>query len=274
MANNKKTETRTVYSVSSNSNNPSSRTQSSQQVKVAAGTPSNSVSNRNSNKPADHWSNAQYGSSFSKGDISKLQDKGFNSNQIMKIAQAAYASGNVSKTNKTNQALYDLSSPYLNRATPSMTVKGQTMYGSPYGSAGIGDPKKVFGWNGFGDSMSINKSGNGGYSQSGVWTLPSKYNNLGSTQTATTPSGGTPSGAGTGATGTDAPPTVANSPVEPVTPAAQEQVDPIGMLSGGGAGINSATGLKRAKSSWKTQGKSTKGTNNLNRGLTITGYNV
>lgn len=272
MPENKKTETKTLYTSSKNSNT-GVVTNSAQNVEVASGTPAGQL-NRNKNKPADHWSNAQYGARFSRSDIGKLQKKGFNSNQIMKIAQTAYASGNVGKVNKTNQALYDLSSPYLNRATPSMTVKGQTMYGSPYGSAGVGNPKKVFGWNGFGDSMSINKSGNGGYSQSGVWTLPSKYNNLGSTQTATTPSGGTPSGAGTGTTGTDAPSTVTNSPVEPMTTTAQDQVDPIGMLSGGGAGINSATGLKRAKSSWKTQGKSTKGTNNFNRGLSITGYNV
>lgn len=61
---------------------------------------------------------------------------------------------------------------------------------------------------------------------------------------------------------------------ENVAPVEKEQVDPVGMLTGGGAGINSATGLKRAKSSWKSQGKSTKGTSNLSRGLTITGYNV
>jgi hypothetical protein len=47
-----------------------------------------------------------------------------------------------------------------------------------------------------------------------------------------------------------------------------------GMMSGGGAGINSAMGIRRKKSSWKSAGISTKGTSNMNRGLTINSFNV
>ena len=68
--------------------------------------------------------------------------------------------------------------------------------------------------------------------------------------------------------------TAGASPVEQVAPVEQEQVDPIGMLSGGGAGINSATGLKRKGSSWKNQGKTSKGTSNLNRSLMVSAFNT
>jgi hypothetical protein len=272
MANkNNKTENRTVYSLTSNSRT-GQVSRGVEERKVAAGTPKTSASRRFNDKPASDWSNAQYGSKFSRGDIGKLQDKGFNQNQIMKIAQMAYASGNVKNLNKTNQGLYDLSNGYLNKPTSSMTLKGQTMYGSPYGMDAIGNPKKVFGWNGFGDSMSINKYGGSGYNQSGVWTLPGKYSN---------PTKPTLTGTGSGSPGpTDAPGSTDTEqpPIQPTpngpTPVVTEPTNDVGMLSGGGAGINGAAGVKRKKSSWSTQGKSSKGTSNLNRSLTVSGYNM
>lgn len=63
----------------------------------------------------------------------------------------------------------------------------------------------------------------------------------------------------------------------PITDAAAATTDNTAgpeMLSGGGAGINSATGIRRRRSSWMTQGKSTRGTSNFNRNLTISGYNM
>lgn len=272
-----RTRTRTVTTLTTNSNDPTKNTSTTTKERVAAGTPAGG-SNRFADKPADHWSNAQYGARFGRGDIGRLQDRGYNSNQIMKIAQMAYAggAGNINKINKTNQALYDMSTNAMKVGQNTMMRQGQasTNYYLPgRGGSVIGDSPKRLGWNGFGDSMSINRYGGGdSYKQTGVWSLPSAYRTGGAaTGGGTTAGGGASDGAGTGTGAGEVLPNDYQPTAEAVT---ADQQDPIGMMSGGGAGINSATGLRRKKSSWKSAGTSTKGSSALNRGLTINSFNV
>lgn len=232
---------------------------------------------RNPNQDKNHWSNADYGQRFGRGDIRRLQDQGFNTNQVMKIAQMAYAggSGNINKINKTNQALYDMSANAMKVGQNRMMRQGQesTNYYLPGKAMAIGQAgsKKQLGWNGFGDSMSINRyTGGDSYTQTGVWSLPSAYRTGGGGATGgnTTGGGTTAGGAGTGA-GEVLPVDYIPPVEEPVT-----QPEMPGMMSGGGAGINSAMGIRRKKSSAKQSGASTRGTNQFNRGLSINSFNV
>lgn len=274
-----RTRTRTVTTLTTNSNDPRKNTSTTTKESVAAGTPAGG-SNRFADKPANHWSNAQYGARFGRGDIGRLQDRGYNSNQIMKIAQMAYAggAGNINKINKTNQALYDMSTNAMKVGQNRYTRQGQeyTNYYLPGKAMAIGEAgsKKQLGWNGFGDSMSINRYGGGdSYKQTGVWSLPSAYRSGGGAATGGNTTGGGTTAGGTG-TGTGAGEVLPNDYTPPTDTVAAENTDPIGMMSGGGAGINSATGLRRKKSSAKQSGASTRGTNQFNRGLSINSFNV
>lgn len=240
-------QTQTVVRTT-NSNNPSSNTRTVTQT-----------------RDANHWSNADYGSSFTKKDVKNLQSQGYNSNKIMKIAQMAYASGNVGKVNKTNQALYDLSSGSMRVGQNTSMRQGQettNFYLPGRGGSVIGDSPKKFGWNGFGDSMSINRYGGGdSYTQTGVWSLPSKY------RAAPSAGGGTSAGTeatGTTSTGTDAE-TLAPDYTPPTQQVADTQPEMPGMMSGGGAGINSAMNIRRAKSQAKRLGYSGQGAKQFSR---------
>lgn len=237
-------------------------------------TPTTPVSKTKEKVPA--WVSADYGAKFGRGDISKLASDGYSSNQIMKIAQRAYGAGQVGKVNKTNQALYDMSTNAMKVGQNTMWNKGQasTNYYLPGKAMAIGQAgsKKQLGWNGFGDSMSINRYGGGdSYKQTGVWSLPSAYRSGAGAAT-----GGNTTGGGTtaGGTGTGAGEVLPNDYTPPTDTVAAETTDPIGMMSGGGAGINSAMGIRRKKSSAKQSGASTRGTNQFNRGLSINSFNV
>ena len=170
-----KTEIRTIGRSFTNSNNPSKNFTSTSQIKVAAGTPENQIRNRVSERPAGNWANAQYGNQFGKGDIGRLQEKGFSNNEIMKIAQLAYSQGDVRKANRTSDALGALNEGFLNPRMYSTTDDGQTSYDPMM--AGIRSqraPRTALGWQGFGAPMSRNiQSGLGGYKQTGYWNMPS-----------------------------------------------------------------------------------------------------
>lgn len=231
---------------------------------------------RNPNQDKNHWSNANYGARFGRGDLSSLKSQGYNSNQIMKIAQMAYAGGanNINKINKTNQALYNMSADALRVGKNTSMRQGQAMtnYFLPGRAMAMNEAgsRKVLGWNGFGDSMSINRYGGGdSYKQTGVWSLPSAYRSGGGAPIA---SGGSTVTGGQ-SDGVNVDDFMMPDELPPEKPEEKTTEMP-GSMSGGGAGINSAMGIRRKKSSWKSAGISTKGTSNMNRGLTINSFNV
>jgi hypothetical protein len=151
---------------------------------------------RNPNRDANHWTNADYGASFGMKDIKEWQERwgqgknkkgergGYKNNDIMKIAQAAYAGGHVKKVNKLNEYFGKMNSEYYNPRVLDGVVKGQetsmTVY--PWMSGGK-SPKRAFEWNGFGNGMTkyerdgIPGFGGGSYEKGAQWSLPTNFMN-------------------------------------------------------------------------------------------------
>jgi len=271
--NNPKVETRQLVTVSKNSNDPSSKTTTTSNIKLASGTPENVGRLRVGDRPAGNWANAQYGKTFGKGDIGKLQEKGFNNNQIMKIAQMAYGQGEVKGTNKVNEALYGLSSGLLNPPQVSMWRQGQEISTPYYGLNAAKLPSKVLGWQGFGSGMSVNRRSGGGigsYKQTSVWNMPSNLTEQGGFKpysmpakgfdTTTTPSpADTSSAVGTGGTATTevlpiAPEEMAKSPMND----ASSDYGDMYSLTGAPKWSQSRKGKKRGIGSTRAAGQSSK----------------
>lgn len=267
--NNPKVETRQRVTVSSNSNNPNSRTTTTSNIKLASGTPENVGRLRVGDRPAGNWANAQYGNAFGKGDIGRLQEKGFSNNQIMKIAQMAYGQGEVKGTNKVNEALYGLSSGLLNPPQVSTWRQGQETTTPYYGLNAAKLPSKVLGWQGFGSGMSVNRrggSGIGSYKQTSVWNMPSNLTEQGGFKPYSMPAKGfdtttTPSPADTSsAVGTGDTTTTEASPIGPEDAVKTPTSDYGDMysLTGAPKWSQSRKGKKRGISSTRAAGQSSK----------------
>lgn len=170
----------------SNSNNPSANTRTVTPINGATRKQANAAvtasERRNPDKPKDHWSNADFGKRFGSGDIGRLQDKGYNTNQIMKIAQMAFSGGgdNINRINRTNQALYNLGQEAMTPSTYQYRGKdGQSTARSFFPGR---TRSRVMGWTGFGSPMTVNTLGTSdqgpSYSQSSVWNLPSSFSGM------------------------------------------------------------------------------------------------
>lgn len=136
----------------------------------------------NPDKPKDHWSNADFGKKFGSKDIGRLQDKGYNTNQIMKIAQMAFSGGsdNINRINKTNQSLYNLGQEAMTPSTYQYRGKdGQSTARNFFPGR---TRSRVMGWTGFGSPMTVNTLGTSdqgpSYNQSSVWNLPSSFSGM------------------------------------------------------------------------------------------------
>lgn len=170
----------------SNSNNPSSKTRTVTPINGATQKQANAAvaasERRNPDKPKDHWSNADFGKRFGSGDISRLQEGGYNTNQIMKIAQMAFSGGgdNINKINKTNQSLYNLGQEAMTPSTYQYRGKdGQSTARNFFPGR---TRSRVMGWTGFGSPMTVNTLGTSdqgpSYNQSSVWNLPSSFSGM------------------------------------------------------------------------------------------------
>lgn len=170
----------------SNSNNPSANTRTVTPINGATQKQANAAvaasERRNPDKPKDHWSNADFGKRFGSGDIGRLQDEGYNTNQIMKIAQMAFSGGgdNINRINRTNQALYNLGQEAMTPTTYQYRTKdGQSTTRSAFPGQ---TRNRVMGWTGFGSPMTVNTLGTSdqgpSYSQSSVWNLPSSFSGM------------------------------------------------------------------------------------------------
>lgn len=150
---------------------------------------------RNPKKPENHWTNYDYGKNFGRSDIKDILSSGKPSaaNKVLKIAQAAYAGGNIKsgKVNKLNKYLSGLNQDWINPRTATYNFGGNGMRASKsiypnstWGSnPGSKAPEKVYGWNGFGNGLTrYDKNGipglfGGGYEMGQQWSLPTKYLN-------------------------------------------------------------------------------------------------
>jgi hypothetical protein len=168
--------------------------------------------------PENHWRNADYGQTFGGKDIKNWmsidrKDGGYTNNQIMKIAQAAYAGGQAKNVNKLNKVLGGLNQEWINPNTVTGSQKGQEVTWNYY-PWDQKAPKKAFEWNGFGNGMTqYDRQGDiingmtlgGGYQKGQQWSLPTNLlKGFGPIPGAGTDAGagaGTGDGAGTG-TGT------------------------------------------------------------------------
>jgi len=173
---------------------------------------------RNPNKNAKNWTNYDYGNTFGMGDLKNILESGgsYAANKAMKIAQGAYAGGDVKNVNKLNKKLGSLNQDWIN----PQQVYRQDMTGgggsysiypnNPWGSErGRKAPNKLFEWGGFGNGLTqYNKKGipglfDGGYEKSQQWSLPTRWmNGLGPAEgTEPYKPWATPSEGGTGNTG-------------------------------------------------------------------------
>ena len=234
-----------------------------------------------SNSSPGSWRTADYGESFGKKDIKNLSKSGFNNNRIMKIAQAAYAGGDVKKVNKLNSVLGKMNQDLIN---PDPT--------NPRALLGRKAPKNLLGWNGFGNGMTryvrdgiLGLGGSykprGGTNAASQWSLPTGmmngFNPIPNTTPTETPSPTEPSPTETpNPTETPKPtetpnPTEEFLPGEDLIPEDEELDEPLapasGGLSGGGLGAAGATKLGRAKSRLRKLGIYGRGTGLLGRGL-------
>jgi hypothetical protein len=143
---------------------------------------------RNPNRDKNHWTNADYGNKFGMQDIKGWMEKsrkegGYNANQIMKIAQAAYAGGDVKNVNKLNKKLGALNQEWINPEQVTGSVKGQQTTWSRYPIWDQKAPKKAFEWNGFGNGMTqYDREGipglyGGSYKKGQQWSLPTNFMN-------------------------------------------------------------------------------------------------
>lgn len=135
-------------------------------IKSSAGKSSSGSSSRKND-----WKTADYGNTFGSKDIKNLTADGYNNNQILKIAQAAYAGGDVKKVNKLNGKLSGINQQWIN---PDQS--------KPTAIWGTKAPNKVFGWNGFGNGLTqYNRDGfiglGGKYTESQKWSLPTSLMN-------------------------------------------------------------------------------------------------
>jgi hypothetical protein len=143
---------------------------------------------RNPNRDATHWTNADYGASFGMKDIKEWQERwgqgknkkgerdGYKNNDIMKIAQAAYAGGDVKKVNKLNEYFGKMNKEWYD---PNGTGEaGQPI--NPWAAVHGKPPKNAFAWNGFGNGMTkYGQSGalglGGSYAKGSQWSLPTGF---------------------------------------------------------------------------------------------------
>jgi hypothetical protein len=237
---------------------------------------------RNPNRDANHWTNADYGASFGMKDIKEWQERwgqgknkkgergGYKNNDIMKIAQAAYAGGHVKKVNKLNEYFGKMNSEYYNPEVRTGSIKGQAVSQTMYPWMGGGkNPKNVFEWNGFGNGMTKHTRdgfpgfAGGGYEKGAQWSLPTNFMNGFSPIPTPAPAAdlsGTDGTDGTGGAGTDGLTTEEVLPEEPSNPS----------MNQGGYGddtTNWATSWRGAKGTRAKAGRRGQGTGSMtNRG--------
>jgi hypothetical protein len=230
---------------------------------------------RNPNKDATHWTNADYGKSFGMKDIKEWQERwgqgknkkgerdGYRNNDIMKIAQAAYAGGHVKNVNKLNEYLGKMNSEYYNPRVLDGVVKGQETSMTMYPWMGRGEnPKRAFEWNGFGNGMTKHERkgipgfGSGSYERGAQWSLPTNFMNGFSPMPTTTPAADLSDTDGAGGAGTDG-----LTADEGLT---EESTNP--SMNQGGYGDetnNSATSFRSAKGTRARAGRPGQGTGSM-----------
>lgn len=217
---------------------------------------------RNPDKPKDHWSNADFGKRFGSGDISRLQKGGYNTNQIMKIAQMAFSGGgdNINRINRTNQALYNLGQEAMTPSTYQYRGKdGQSTARNFFPGR---TRRRVMGWTGFGSPMTVNTLGTNAqgpsYNQSSVWNLPSSFSGM----TTRSPMPGLDGGQGTTngttiPTGSDLTEALPEPPFEELLEELPEEKQPF--LGDYSDLFSTATGFRPNRSSRKRSGSRAQG---------------
>ena len=237
---------------------------------------------RNPNRDATHWTNADYGASFGMKDIKEWQERwgqgknkkgerdGYKNNDIMKIAQAAYAGGDVRKVNKLNEYFGKMNKEWYD---PNGTGEaGQPI--NPWAAVHGKPPKNAFAWNGFGNGMTkYGQSGalglGGSYAKGSQWSLPTGF------------MGGfspTPAAAPTDPVSSDLTDTA--GPTDPVDPevAVEPEEESNPSMNQGGYGddtTNWATSWRGAKGTRAKAGRRGQGTGSMtNKGPTANAYGV
>jgi hypothetical protein len=241
---------------------------------------------RNPNRDATHWTNADYGKSFGMKDIKEWQERwgqgknkkgerdGYRNNDIMKIAQAAYAGGHVKNVNKLNEYFGKMNSEYYNPDVRTGYIKGQSTSQTMYPWMGGGaNPKRAFEWNGFGNGMTKHERkgipgfGSGSYEKGAQWSLPTGFMNGFSPIPTAAPAAGGPEGVEPEAV---APEEVAPEELPP------EESNP--SMNQGGYGddtTNWATSWRGAKGTRARAGRPGQGTGSMtNRGPAVNAKGV